>query len=350
MKKIVHISNFNLIRLKGCFQVGFPFKISNGLIRRGYAVFNYPDRDLCRMFGWGHMNYFAKRKLNRHLIEYCRSVEPDALFIGHADLISSDTIREIKEMLPGLKVLQWSCDWIVPEYAERNINAVASKLDVADVNLISTGDRKFLAQFKTSSNRVGYVPNMADAAIETGRAFEREELPYDVMLCANTGQRQFCGQDESVEEIIDESLEKIPELRWKLAGLKGQPALNGYAYIRALGQSAMGFNLSRLNDVYLYSSDRMAHAFSNGQLVLLDTRNGFQDIFTRNEAVFYESRDEFFDKLSYYKKHRHERMKIAAAGHRKIHTEFDNAVVAGYMADVLFDENYKPRAGWQILL
>ena len=52
MKKIVHISNFNLIRLKGCFQVGFPFKISNGLIRRGYAVFNHPDRDLCRMFGW----------------------------------------------------------------------------------------------------------------------------------------------------------------------------------------------------------------------------------------------------------------------------------------------------------
>ena len=44
MKKIIHVSNFNLIRLKGCFQVGFPFKISNGLIRNGYSVLNYPDR------------------------------------------------------------------------------------------------------------------------------------------------------------------------------------------------------------------------------------------------------------------------------------------------------------------
>ena len=68
MKKIIHISNFNLIRLKGCFQIGFPFKISNGLTRAGYAVFNYPDRDLCRMFGFGHMNWWAKRKLNQHLI------------------------------------------------------------------------------------------------------------------------------------------------------------------------------------------------------------------------------------------------------------------------------------------
>ncbi len=42
MKNIVHISNFNLMRLKGCFQNGFPIKISNGLIRNGYSVLNYP--------------------------------------------------------------------------------------------------------------------------------------------------------------------------------------------------------------------------------------------------------------------------------------------------------------------
>ena len=40
MKNIVHISNFNLMRLKGCFQNGFPIKISNGLIRNGYPVLN----------------------------------------------------------------------------------------------------------------------------------------------------------------------------------------------------------------------------------------------------------------------------------------------------------------------
>lgn len=350
MKKIIHISNFNLIRLKGCFQVGFPFKISNGLIKSGYSVFNYPDRDLCRMFGWGHMNYFAKKKLNRHLINYCRAIEPDALFIGHADLIEEQTILKIKEMFPGLKVLQWSCDWIVPKYAKRNINALKSKIDVADVTFISTGDKELLEQFKTSKNRVGYLPNMVDASIETGRAFEQEELPYDIMLCANTGKRQFCGQDEEIEKIIDESLVEIPDLRWKLAGLKGQPTLNGFEYIRALGQTAMGFNLSRLNDVYLYSSDRMIHSFANGQLVFLDKRNGFQELFGDQEAVFYTTREEFFDKLKYYKTHPKERMKIAATGHAKVHQEFNNALVADYMVKVLFEEDYQPQKKWQILI
>ena len=350
MKKIIHISNFNLIRLKGCFQVGFPFKISNGLIRNGYSVINYPDRDLCRMFGFGHMNFFAKRKLNKHLINYCKVMEPDALFIGHADLITEDTILTIKEMFPKLKVLQWSCDWIVPNYAERNINAIKSKINVADVNLISTGDKQLLSQFKTAYNRVGYVPNMADDSLEVGQAYAKEELPYDIMLCTNTGKRQFCGADEDIENIIDESLAKVDNLRWKLAGIKNTPTLNGFEYIRALGDSAMGFNLSRLNDIYLYSSDRMVHSFANGQLVFLDERNGFQDIFSSEEAVFYNSREEFFDKLKYYKTHPQERMKIASQGHQRIHSEFSNVAVAKYMADVLFDEDYKPSKSWQILV
>jgi len=350
MKKIIHISNFNLIRLKGCFQIGFPFKISNGLTRAGYAVFNYPDRDLCRMFGFGHMNWWAKRKLNQHLINYCKVMEPDALFIGHADLIQTETLATIKEMFPKLKILQWSCDWIVPDLAKRNITALKKTKDIADVMLMSTGDKNLLQQFKTAANKVGYLPNMADDALETGRAFEQENLPYDIMLCANTGVRQFCGQDEDVEKIIDESIQQIPDLRWCLAGIKGMPTLDGCEYLRALNQAAMGFNLSRVNDVYLYSSDRMIHSFANGQLVFLDKRNGFQNLFSENEAVFYESKEEFFDKLRYYKNNPRERMKIAAAGHAKAHQEFSNVKVAQYMADVLFNEQYNPSADWQIII
>lgn len=350
MKKIIHISNFNLIRLKGCFQVGFPFKISNGLIRNGYSVLNYPDRDLCRMFGFGHMNFIGKRRLNQHLINYCKVVEPDALFIGHADLISNDTILEIKKLFPHLKVLQWSCDWIVPGFAERNIKAVAERAKVADVTLISTGDKELLNQFRRQGTIVGYVPNMADDSLEIGQAFEKEELPFDMMLCATTGKRQFCGQDEELDKIIDETNNKVPHLNWKLAGIKGAPALNGYEYIRALQESAMGFNLSRLNDVYLYSSDRMVHSMANGQLVFFDKRNGFQDLFGEDEAVFYETPEEFFDKVKFYKNNPAQRMEIAARGHKKIHNEFSNVKVTKYMADVLFDEKFKADKSWQILL
>ena len=201
MKKIIHVSNFNLLRLKGCFQVGFPFKISNGLIRAGYSVLNYPDRDLCRMFGFGHMNFIGQNRLNKHLINYCKMTEPDAIVIGHADLIRTDTLLEIKKLFPQLKIMQWSCDWIVPGYAERNIKALTSRLEAVDLTMVTTGDKKLLQQFSRPGKAAGYLPNIADDSIETGRAFETETLPYDIMLCANTGKRQFCGKDEEVDKI-----------------------------------------------------------------------------------------------------------------------------------------------------
>ena len=350
MKNIVHISNFNLMRLKGCFQNGFPIKISNGLIRNGYAVLNYPDRDLCRMFGFGHMNFWGKRKLNSHLAEYCRIVRPDALLIGHADLIEKETLLKIKEMFPHLRIMQWSCDWIVPGYAERNIKALNKYLDVVDVLMISTGDKQLLKQFKRPGNKVAYLPNMADASIETGKAFEASELPADIMLCANTGMRQFCGKDREVEKIVDESLERVPDLKWLLAGIKGCKSLNGYEYIDHLKNAAMGLNLSRLNNIYLYSSDRLAHIMASGQLAFIDRRNGFTDLFQEDEAAFYSEEDEFYDKLRYFKENPSQRMQTAQKGWHKIHSEFNERIVTKFMADLMFDKFENEGKPWQILL
>lgn len=349
MKKIVHISNFNLMRFKGCFINGMPVKISNGLTRNGYYVMNYPDRDLCRMFGYGHMNFLGKRRINRHLIDYCRAVKPDALFIGHADVIDVDTILEIKKIFPGLKILQWSCDWIVPGYADRNITALKKYLEAVDVLLITTGDAKLLKQFKTDKNIVGYLPNIADKSIETGEVFKQRSPLYDIMLATNTGKRQFCGQDEEIETVVDEANTKIPGLKWLLAGIKGAPGLNGYEYIEKLTQSAMGLNLSRLNDVYHYSSDRMVHIMANGGLAFIDRRTGFNDIFTEDEAAFYSERGEFFDKLRFYKENPEARMKTAEKGFIKIHHDFNDIVVTKYMADLLFGNKITEKP-WQVLL
>ena len=40
MTRILHIANFNSLRLKGCFQCGFPVKITSGLIKNGFEVIN----------------------------------------------------------------------------------------------------------------------------------------------------------------------------------------------------------------------------------------------------------------------------------------------------------------------
>ena len=346
MKRIIHVSNFNLLRLKGCFINGMPTKISNGFIRNGYFVMNYPDRDLCRMFGYGHMNFLGKCRLNKHLIEYCRTIKPEGLIIGHADAVNLDTLLEIKNMLPELRVLQWSCDWIVPGAAKRNIAALKKYSPAVDVMMITTGDKKLLSQFVTGKNRVAYLPNIADKSIEDGQAFTLENPPFDIMLAASTGLRQFAGKDEQIEDIVDESSRKVPGLKWKLAGIKNNPGLNGYEYIDALKQSAMGLNLSRLNDIYHYSSDRLAHIMANGGLAFIDRRTGFDDMFDESEAAFYFSREEFFDKLDFFKRNPRQRMENARRGYEKIHREFNEKVIANYMADLLFGEKSE-RKSWQ---
>lgn len=141
MTRILHIANFNSLRLKGCFQCGFPVKITSGLIKNGFEVINYADRDLCRMFGFGHMNALGRWRLNKHLLEFCRTTRPDAILLGHANTVENETILKIRKTLPGIKVMQWNCDAVTPE-SKRNINALNERLEVVDLTMISTGDKK----------------------------------------------------------------------------------------------------------------------------------------------------------------------------------------------------------------
>lgn len=352
MSRILHIANFNTLRLKGCFQCGFPVKISNGLIKNGHEVINYPERDLCRMFGFGHMNALGRWRLNKHLLKFSQTVRPDAVLIGHANNISNETLLQIKKSCGNIPLMQWNCDSIVADTrgSERNIKALNERLPVVDATMISTADKKYLSLFRRSGKPVAYLPNMADKAIETGRSFTVENLPYDAFLCANTEKRDFCGRDVTLEEIVAKSQAEIPEIKWLLAGICGKPALNGSAYLAAFCQAGIGFNLSRYNNVYLYSSDRLAHIMGNGQLALIDRRTGYNHILSEEGAAFYETPEEFFDKLRFFVRNPLSRMEIARNGYEIFYREFDNAIVTRYMTDILFGRFKEAERKWQIVL
>ena len=50
---------------------------------------------------------------------------------------------------------------------------------------------------------------------------------------------------------------------------------------------------------------------ADGQLAFIDRRNGFTSLFEEDEAAFYETREEFFDTLRYFKENPQQRMKTA---------------------------------------
>ena len=345
MAKILHIANFNHIKTKGCFQNSTQQKISNGLIRNGHQVINYSDRDMCRMFGFGSMNIYGRKKVNKHLLKFCESIEPDGIVIGHADTIDLRTLLKIKELFPHIKILEWNVDSIaISDDAKSNRDALYNlkkiklKQEAVDVLLISTADRRFLNQLKTGRNKVGYLPNIVDNSIETGKSFKEPELSYDLFFSCNPMlKRQFCGVFRDIEKICEEIILKVSGLKVLYAGVLGYPKLSGSHYQKAMIESTMGFNLSHINDAYLYSSDRLAHMIGNGLLVFVDRRTGFGDIFKEDEMAFYETPEELYEKLNYFKNNPEVRMEHAYKGYEKYYSLFNEQKIGKYISDLLFD-------------
>ena len=331
--KIVHAANFPHIRLKGCFLNSMPFKITNGLIRNGHQVIDYPDRDVLRAFG----KLFGSKKANQNFIDYCLLVQPDAIILEHCDTIYAETLRKIRAKLPNVKIMQINVDAIDAVFADHNINNIKSKLAVVDWTLVTTADKKRLEVFGMEyQSKIGFIPNPVDASIEIGRAFEHETLKYDLNCIAKpTVTRQFCGKSEMMADIIERISKNIKTDKVLFSSVSGG-SLDGADYQQTLSNCAIGINLSRMNEDYLYTSDRLAHLMGNGVLALIDVRTGYRDIFSDDEAAFYETEEDFFKLLNFYLENPKERMKVAENGWKKYHRLFNERVLAKYVSDLLF--------------
>ena len=360
MARILHIANFNLLKTNGPSQNSIQRKITNGLIRIGHDVVNYPDRDLCRMFGFGHMNFWGRKKLGEHLIKFCKDVRPDAIIMGHVDTIDINVFHQIKEILPHVKMLDWCVDGITvradaPDLYNKDCQFMLSRLQknaqVCDVTLVTTGDKESLAKIKTKHNLVGFFPNIVDQSLETGRAFELDNPTHDVLFPATpTVSRQFCEKWISMDLLAEDVKKHLPDLNSYFPGLLGTPKLRATAYQEACAHSAMGLSISHINDVYLYQSDRLAHLAGNGVLTFLDARSGYKDFFDDKELVFFASPEEMYDKLAYYHTHDDQRRKIAKAGHDRYFELFNEIKVAQYFSDLLFGTYQEQNYPWGIVL
>ena len=68
------------------------------VIRLGNSVLEFSDRDIQKLqilFG-----YIGAKALNEKLRITCYNYKPDMIVLGHADLISSDMLGELKNEYP----------------------------------------------------------------------------------------------------------------------------------------------------------------------------------------------------------------------------------------------------------
>lgn len=338
-KRIIHCTNFNLIKRTGAYMNIAPYKISHGLIRNGHNVLDFSDRDLLKTFSvFGKLKQFGQKPFNELFYRYCVDTNPDGIILGHADTLTPKTLERIRKALPNTKVLQWNVDCINPDIYPSNIDHINSKIDLVDYTIITTAEKRLLQQFDTKKHKVGFMPNPTDKSIESGRAFEIRNPEWDLVFPASQKSiREFAGQLIPVSEMVKRISQNI-DMNKVLFPRVLSGSLIGSEYQRVFSNAAMGLNINRCNHDYLYSSDRMAHLMGNGALALIDERTGFGDLFGKDEIAFYKDEDELYRKINYYRNNPEERMAVAKKGWQKYHELFNETLIAKYITDLMFDE------------
>ncbi len=329
---IVHVGSFPF-GLRMGFQHGVALKLSNGLTRLGHLVLNFSDRDVARAKSLFGSRKFGVGPANAALLAFCRAHAPDILLFGHADVIRPATIAAIRQLLPRLLVAQWNVD---PLFEPDNIHRLSSKFDVVDATFVTTAGPPLAAL--RGKRVVAFMPNPADPSIERGRNDLNPAPAFDLFYaCGHPSQplRHICGQDWDMEDFMRTLLGRLPDARPRLGGLLGHAKLQGAAYQEALESSALGLNISRRPDHYLYSSDRMAQLAGNGLVVVQERTTGYSDIFNDDEMLFFGGMDELAEKIARLLATPGARMAMAAAGRARYLALFNERLVAQYLLDVL---------------
>ena len=275
---------------------------------------------------------------NRKLVALARDFAPDIIVFGHADTIRPATLDQLREACPGVKLVQWTVD---PLFLSDDMDRLMSKIGHVDWSFTSTGGI-YLDSLRQKGFPVAFLPNPVDPSIERARNFEfaREQLPYDLFYAAGNPAwvRAHAGIEVSSAEIVSRVSNAYPALRGLFPGCRGTSLMFGAAFENALASAAMGLNISRRNDVLLYSSDRFAQLAGSGMLVFIDRATGYGDIFDENELAFYSTEGEMLDRIGHFFADDAARRDTARRGWAAYNAAFGVTKVARYMMDVVLGE------------
>jgi hypothetical protein len=346
--RILHAGNFGS-RAKGAFLHSVAAKISRGLIRAGHHVVDFSDRDVARA-----ATPFRARKLgvigaNRALTRLAHDMRPDLLVLGHADTIRANTIASLRASMPALRVLQWNVD---PVFEPGNLDRLRGKLHVVDATLVSSAGTA-LEPLRRPGMHLGFLPNPVDFSVENGQSHTRLDLPFDLFFaCGHPSRplRHVCGRVVDMEALLKMLMGAIPRLRLRVAGLSGQPHVFGHAYQAALAETAIGLNVSRRNDVPLYSSDRLAQMAGNGLAILMDRASFYGSLFSDNEMAFFASLDELASQTRRLVAEPALRCAMAAAGRHRYHALFNETSIARYLVEVATGTHDPKNYAWPTLV
>lgn len=348
--QILYVGNGNL-KHRGARYYDVGRKLVNGFTRLGHNVYAFSDRDTARAESILGSRKLGVKQCNKAFLESCTQLQPDLILLGHADIISHESLAAARKMLPDVKIAQFNVDIV---FLPHNVQMIQSKLDVVDSTFVTTGGA-VLKRFSSSNGHACYMPNPIDPSVEWPRCFERDDQPHDVFWAMRAGKVIRKG-DRRVEYPL--FLQQSGKVKIDYHGMNGKAGLFGAAYYQRIAQAKMGLNISSVDtrdsdqrasdeELYLYSSDRLSHYMGSGLLTFATRDHKLEDLFDEDkELIFISSAEELLDKVLYYKQHDDARKQIARAGWEKSHQQFNATLVAQYILDITFENDLTHDYAW----
>tara|TARA_Y100000590_G_scaffold466518_1_gene642199 strand:- start:4447 stop:6594 length:2148 start_codon:yes stop_codon:yes gene_type:complete len=346
--RIMHITNFADRHNGRLFFVSIGQKLSRGFVKSGHSVLNFSDRDMMRI-GRGVLDIFGKKSLNKKIISTVKNYNPDMLLIGHADLIYSSTLEELKYFNKNLKIAQWFEDPLInsgPDFDE-NTKKVLDKLDFIDNTFVTTSPD--VLDFDVNGSNFHYMPVPVDDSVERLKVFESSNPIYDVFFAMSHGVNRGVlkrGKKDGREEFLENVIKANPTIKFDVYGLNGRQPIWAESFFNIISKSKMALNLSRGVPKKYYSSNRIASLLGNGLLTFIDEKTKFNHFFSNKELVFYKGIDDLSEKMQRLALDDVERKRIAEKGWTKYHKYFNSRIVSEYMVNKVFNNSDKNKTLW----
>ena len=344
--RILHVTNFNE-RHDGRLFFNTGRRLNNGFIRLGHSILDFSDRDIQKYYK-GYKDISGAKALNEKLKKTCYNYKPDLLVLGHADLISPNTLGELKDDYPGLKISQWFLDPLNkkgPDY-ERNKNRILDKSNFVDANFMTTSPD--VLDFLPKKINNYFIPNPADHSFETLNNYAKD-CNMDVFFALSHGVHRGIlkkGKYDDRAVFINKLMKNTNNIKFDIYGLKRIQPIWADHYFKTISNSKMGLNLSRGKPIKYYSSDRLTQIIGNGLVTLIDERTQYNHFFNNDEMVFYKNISDLSEKILKLSKDEKLRKKIGKKGKNKYLKYFNSNLVAKFIINKTLDIRDRNKYLW----
>lgn len=323
--RVLHIA-YQQLRRYGHTRVSWAQKLTYGLIKNDHLVQGFSDRDVAAFEAPLGIRDLGTKKANKRLLETVESFEPDLVIAGHCDMISNETLAEIRKIAPNCAIAHCNND---PLFVPSNVDRLKYRAEVADAIFVSTGRRE-LTQFEGSRARVYHMPNPVEPSVESfNNAVKTDaELPIDLIFCSNS--QNFTKRLEMIGR-MKEQLDPI--MAFKTFGSFGEAPVWGRDYDRALEKSKMGLNFNRQEGDYWYASARMAQLGGNGILQFTHSANKFDELFPAESIVYFDDEASLMERIREFQGDDAKRQAWAAKARDFFHQEINSTLYAQYILE-----------------